>query len=110
MNPRTLVQPLEPRWQGILDDVLRPARLATSDVAKLAPKVEQLSVAYNNAEAEGRRTKLPLEARIAFSFPRDVPKGAGAVRECVELILRAQGRWRDAVRAFVREHGGSIAT
>jgi len=33
--------------------------------------------------------------------------GAGAVRECVELILRAQGRWRDAVRAFVREHGGT---
>ena len=33
--------------------------------------------------------------------------GAGAVRECVELILRAQGRWRDAVRAFVRDHGGA---
>ena len=32
--------------------------------------------------------------------------GEGAVRECVETILRAQGRWRDAVRAFVREHGG----
>jgi 3-deoxy-D-manno-octulosonate 8-phosphate phosphatase (KDO 8-P phosphatase) len=32
--------------------------------------------------------------------------GAGAVRECIELVLRAQGRWRDAVRAFVREHGG----
>ena len=33
--------------------------------------------------------------------------GAGAVRECVELILRAQGRWRDAVRGFVRDHGGA---
>ncbi|MDF2697165.1 MAG: Methyltransferase [Labilithrix sp.] len=54
-----------------------------SDVARLAPKVVELSRAYNTAQAEGRRTRLPLEARIAFSFPRDVPKGAGAVRELV---------------------------
>jgi 3-deoxy-D-manno-octulosonate 8-phosphate phosphatase (KDO 8-P phosphatase) len=33
--------------------------------------------------------------------------GAGAVRECVELILRAQGVWTSAVRAFVRDHGGT---
>lgn len=33
--------------------------------------------------------------------------GAGAVRECVELILRAQGRWREAVRSFVTDHGGT---
>ena len=81
-----LVQPLEARWQEVLDSVLRSLRgsgLTTRDVARLAPKVEELSRAYNTAQAEGRRTKLPLEARIAFSFPRDVPKGAGAVRELV---------------------------
>jgi 3-deoxy-D-manno-octulosonate 8-phosphate phosphatase (KDO 8-P phosphatase) len=33
--------------------------------------------------------------------------GAGAVRECVELILRAQGVWTSAVRAFVQDHGGT---
>jgi 3-deoxy-D-manno-octulosonate 8-phosphate phosphatase (KDO 8-P phosphatase) len=32
--------------------------------------------------------------------------GGGAVRECVEIILRAQGRWRSTVEAFVAEHGG----
>jgi 3-deoxy-D-manno-octulosonate 8-phosphate phosphatase (KDO 8-P phosphatase) len=32
--------------------------------------------------------------------------GDGAVRECVEMILRAQGQWRDAVRAYIRDHGG----
>lgn len=32
--------------------------------------------------------------------------GHGAVREVVELILRAQGRWRATVDAYVREHGG----
>ena len=32
--------------------------------------------------------------------------GYGAVRELVELILRAQGSWRKVVDAYVREHGG----
>lgn len=32
--------------------------------------------------------------------------GHGAVRECVELILRAQNSWERTVDAYVREHGG----
>jgi ribosomal protein RSM22 (predicted rRNA methylase) len=85
-NPaRRLSRPLESEWQLALDAVLS-ARfgLSTSkpaDIAKLIPKVEELSRAYNLARAEGEQSKLPLEARIAFSFPRDVPKGAAAVRE-----------------------------
>jgi 3-deoxy-D-manno-octulosonate 8-phosphate phosphatase (KDO 8-P phosphatase) len=33
--------------------------------------------------------------------------GRGAVRECVELILRAQGVWQSTVQAYIREHGGA---
>jgi 3-deoxy-D-manno-octulosonate 8-phosphate phosphatase (KDO 8-P phosphatase) len=33
--------------------------------------------------------------------------GHGAVRECVERILRAQGAWENAVGTFVRDHGGA---
>ena len=33
--------------------------------------------------------------------------GQGAVREAVEAIFRAQGRWRSLVHDFVREHGGT---
>lgn len=82
----SLVRPLEPGWQRVLDTVLRPIRrpeLTTNDVARLAPAVKALSAAYNGAQAEGGKTKLPLEARVAFSFPRDVPKGAAAVRELI---------------------------
>jgi 3-deoxy-D-manno-octulosonate 8-phosphate phosphatase (KDO 8-P phosphatase) len=32
--------------------------------------------------------------------------GQGAIRECVELILRAQRSWARTVAAYVREHGG----
>ena len=78
-----LVRPLEARWQEVLDSVLSRSGLSTRDVSRLAPAVQELSRAYNSGEAEGKRTKLPADARLAFSFPRDVPKGAGAVRELV---------------------------
>lgn len=35
--------------------------------------------------------------------------GEGAVRECVELILRAQGSWQAVVEAYVRDHGGTAS-
>ena len=34
--------------------------------------------------------------------------GHGAVRECVELLLRAHGVWDTVYRAFVEEHGGKV--
>ena len=85
-----LVQPLEPEWKDVLDRVLRPLGYAIDDAARLGPRVAELSRAYNEGAAEGKKTKLPLEARVAFSFPRDVPKGAAAVREIVrDGTLRA---------------------
>ena len=33
--------------------------------------------------------------------------GQGAVRETVEVILRAQAKWRSLVAAYVRDHGGT---
>ena len=93
MNPRVLVRPLEAAWQGVLDEVLAARKdgsaPSTGDIARLGPRLKELSRAYNAGEAEGRRTKLPIDARIAFSFPRDVPKGAGAVRELVASGLLA---------------------
>lgn len=89
MNPLRLVLPLEASWNAVLDAVLRERGAPpTSDVARLAPKVMELSRAYNAGLAGGAQgpaagRNLPLEARIAFSFARDVPKGAAAVRELV---------------------------
>jgi 3-deoxy-D-manno-octulosonate 8-phosphate phosphatase (KDO 8-P phosphatase) len=37
----------------------------------------------------------------------EAPGGRGAVRECVELILRAQRVWGPIVEAFVADHGGT---
>ena len=85
-----LVRSLEPVWQDVIDAVLERRRApSTREPAKLAPKLVELSHAYNaglagDAAPDGARIKVPLDARIAFSFARDVPKGAGAVRELVQ--------------------------
>src|SRR4051812_32617270 len=80
-----LVRPLEDAFQDVVDAVLRRRGSPTTrEVAKLAPRVSELSKAYNAGLAgDGARVKVPLDARIAFSFARDVPKGGGAVRELV---------------------------
>lgn len=83
--PRDLVRPLEDAWQEVIDSVLRRRGApATRDVTKLGPRLVELSRAYNAGLAgDGARARVPLDARIAFSFARDVPKGAAAVRELV---------------------------
>jgi 3-deoxy-D-manno-octulosonate 8-phosphate phosphatase (KDO 8-P phosphatase) len=67
------------------------------------PALERVGLAVAPANA------VPEVRAIAHVVTR-AAGGGGAVRECVELILRAQGRWREAVRTFVREHGGTGRT
>jgi SAM-dependent methyltransferase len=55
-------------------------------VGRLGPIVHRLSQAYNAGRCAAGDL---LPARLAFSFARDVPKGAGAVRELVEAGLLA---------------------
>lgn len=79
-----LVRPLEDDWRDILDRIAQRHRWPTSrDVKKLADCVAELSRTYNDSE----RARSPLSesgaARLGFSFVRDVPKGAAAVRELV---------------------------
>jgi hypothetical protein len=79
-----LVVPLEDDWQVTLSDVARSRGWPTSgDVAKLGRAVAALSRAYNDDKAGLDLARDAGAARLGFWFPRDVPKGAGAVREVV---------------------------
>jgi hypothetical protein len=84
MDRLALVRPLEEDWRDSLDAVARSRSWPTSrDVARLAARVVDLSAAYNDPG----RARAPMReagaARLGFSFARDVPKGAAAVRELV---------------------------
>ena len=67
-----------------------------AEPARLGALVARLSSAYNEAgshKAAAEPREL-LPARLGFSFPRDVPKAAGAVRELVAagLLAMPEGR------------------
>lgn len=63
------------------------------------PAMQRAGLALAVADAAA-----PVKA-VAHAVTR-VAGGQGAVRECVELILRAQGSWTRVVGAYVSEHGG----
>lgn len=82
MPPQTLAEPLDDAWREVLDTVLETLGAGTPTTRhpeRLGERVAELSRAYNT----GSYANLPLEARVGFSFARDVPKGAAAVRELV---------------------------
>jgi SAM-dependent methyltransferase len=84
MLGRDLVRPLEDDWRDALDGVARARGWPTSrDVAALASRVAALSKAYNDPERARAAIRDAGPARLGFSFPRDVPKAAAAVRELV---------------------------
>lgn len=90
---RRLVHPLEAAWQEVLEREL--TMLAAPPLAALSPLVRELSATYNDGTAPEDARSLPLlGARLGFSFPRDVPKGAAAVRELVASGLLALPRER----------------
>jgi 3-deoxy-D-manno-octulosonate 8-phosphate phosphatase (KDO 8-P phosphatase) len=63
------------------------------------PAMQIVGLAVTVADAPG-----PVKA-VAHVVTR-ARGGHGAVRELVELLLRAQRSWRSVVAAYVREHGG----
>jgi hypothetical protein len=84
MEGLALVRPLEDDWRDTLDAVARARSWPTSrDVARLAARVVELSTAYNDPTRARAAVRDAGSARLGFSFPRDVPKGAAAVRELV---------------------------
>lgn len=83
-----LPRPLEDEWRDALAAVARERRLPSfDDPARLAPHVSALADAYNDASASAPRLagEGHLAARLGFSFVRDVPKVAGAVRELIAI-------------------------
>src|SRR5579864_7220256 len=78
------VRPLEADWRATLDEVARARGWPTSrDVEDLALCTAELSAAYNDPLRASAPMLVAGPARLGFAFARDVPKGAGAVRELI---------------------------
>ncbi len=88
---------------GALDLLLKKARLTAGQVAYIGddlvdlPVMEKvgLAIAVPNAVAEVRQAAHYITAKAG---------GQGAVREVIEMILKTQGRWDQAVYFFQARH------
>jgi hypothetical protein len=96
MPSAKLVRPLEDDWREALDAIARSRGWPTSrDVARLGARVAELSAAYNDPARARAALRDAGAARLGFSFVRDVPKSAAAVRELVATgTLRLDGQLR----------------
>jgi 3-deoxy-D-manno-octulosonate 8-phosphate phosphatase (KDO 8-P phosphatase) len=59
-----------------------------------------------------RRVGLPLavanavdEVKQVATYTTRAPGGSGAVREAIEALFRAQGRWEEAVKVYLGDRG-----
>jgi 3-deoxy-D-manno-octulosonate 8-phosphate phosphatase (KDO 8-P phosphatase) len=94
------------RRKGVeVEALLRQAGLPAAGLAYIGddlldvPALQRAGLAIAVADA------VPDVKAVAHLVTKS-PGGHGAVREAVELILRAQRSWDATVRAFVEEHGG----
>ena len=49
-----------------------------------------------------------IETREHAHYVTKAAGGSGAVREVIELILKAQDRWSDLIRVYLRESAANI--
>ncbi len=79
------------------EEILREARLDDEDVAYVGDDLPDLPVLNRAGLAVAVANAVP-EVKRAAHYVTARPGGAGAVREVVELILKAQGKWARAIQ------------
>jgi len=83
----------------ILEEILADARIAPEDVAYIGDDftdaVVMRRVGFAIATANARPELKPLAHYVT-----QAPGGSGAVREVVELLMRAQGKWDGILKHY----------
>ena len=95
----TVVQGAADKLAGY-EQILREAGLADDEVAYMGDDLQDLPVLRRAGFSAAPADAAP-EVRAAVRWVSASGGGRGAVRECVEHVLRAQGLWRDAVGDYL---------
>jgi len=83
----------------VLEELMEKLGLSADQVAVLGddvvdiPLMRRVGVSFTVPEA-------PMEVRRAADYVTRLPGGRGAAREAVEHILKAQGKWEDAIARY----------
>ena len=87
------------------EQILRDEGVTDQDVAFMGDDIVDLAVLGRVGLAAAPGDAV-AEVKDAVHWTSSVPGGAGAAREFLELILKAQGRWAGIVSAYIQEPRG----
>jgi 3-deoxy-D-manno-octulosonate 8-phosphate phosphatase (KDO 8-P phosphatase) len=82
------------------EQIVRDARVEDAEVAYMGDDLLDLAV-LARVGLSAAPADAAAEVRERVDWVSSVAGGRGAVRELIELVLRAQNRWDDVVRKYV---------
>jgi 3-deoxy-D-manno-octulosonate 8-phosphate phosphatase (KDO 8-P phosphatase) len=88
-----------------LEDLLAKHGLSAQECAYIGDDLLDIPALQRAGLAVAVANAVPEVKRLAHLVTR-AAGGQGAVREAVEWILGAQGRWRQTVVEYITDHGG----
>lgn len=83
----------------IIDEILADAKLDPAEVAYVGDDFTDVVVMRRVGLSVATANARP-EVKAAADYVTLAPGGQGAVREVVELLLKAQGRWEEILRHY----------
>jgi 3-deoxy-D-manno-octulosonate 8-phosphate phosphatase (KDO 8-P phosphatase) len=83
----------------ILDEILEKARLEPTQVGYIADDYTDVVIMHRVGLAVATANAKP-EVKAEAHYVTSAAGGRGAVRETVELLLKAQGRWSEILRHY----------
>ncbi len=102
-----VIQERSARKVPAMTDMLLRRGIGWDEVAFLGDDLADLPVL--------KRVGLPLavanavdEVKRVAAYTTQARGGSGAVREAIEVLLRAKGRWDEAVRTYLEDRGESL--
>ena len=93
----------------ILEEIMADAKIDSSEVAYIGDDFTDIVIMHRVGLAVATANAKPEVKREAH-YVTTVPGGEGAVREVVELLLRAQGRWGEILRHYEIPEEADAAT
>src|SRR5262245_29583599 len=82
------------------EEIIGDCRLTPQQVCYIGDDLTDLPV-IRHVGLGAAVADAPPEVRAAAAYTTQLPGGRGAVRELVETILKAKGRWDDAIQRYL---------
>ena len=83
----------------VLDELMNKLSLAPEEVAVLGDDVVDIPI-MRRVGLSVTVPEAPLEVKESADYITKLPGGKGAAREVVEMILKGQGKWKDAMARY----------